>query len=164
MFEVQAETEVDAPVAVVWAVLTDLSAYRAWSTMLHYRGGILAEGGTVQLRLTLPNGPSYNFAPQVIALEPERRFTWRAISGVRGVFDGEHSFELAPLAGGRTRLRNRELYRGLLAPLFQRLPMMRDAPAGFRAMNEEIRARAEALSGAARGEPSAVPPRVRAES
>jgi hypothetical protein len=136
MFEVRAETEVDAPAAVVWAVLTDLGAYSAWSTMLHYRGGALAEGGAVQLRLALPNGPSYNFAPRVIALEPERRFTWRATTGVRGIFDGEHSFELAPLAGGRTRLCNREVYSGLLAPLFQRLPMMRDAPAGFQAMNQ----------------------------
>ncbi len=146
MFVVQAETEIDAPAAVVWAVLTDMEAYDAWSTMLHYRGGALAEGGTIQLRLSLPNGPSYNFAPRVIALEPERRFTWRATTGVRGIFDGEHSFELAPLAGGRTFLLNREQYSGLLAPLLQRLPMMRDAPAGFVAMNEEIRARAEALS------------------
>lgn len=148
MFEIQAETEIDAPTAVVWAVLTDLSAYRVWSTMLHYRGGTLSDGGTVQLRLELPNGLSYDFAPQVIALQPERRFAWRAITGVRGIFDGEHSFELAPLAGGRTQLFNREVYSGLLSPLFQRLPMMRDAPAGFMAMNQEIRARAEALRGA----------------
>lgn len=148
MFVVQAETEIDAPAAVVWAVLTDMEAYDAWSTMLHYRGGALAEGGTIQLRLNLPNGPSYTFAPRVIALEPERRFAWRATTGLRGIFDGEHSFELSPLASGRTFLRNREQYSGLLAPLFQRLPMMRDAPAGFVAMNEEIRARAEALSSA----------------
>lgn len=148
MFVVQAETEIHAPAAVVWAVLTDMEAYDAWNTMLHYRGGALAEGGTIQLRLSLPNGPSYNFAPRVIALEPERRFTWRATTGLRGIFDGEHSFELSPLASGRTSLRNRERYSGLLAPLFQRLPMMRDAPAGFVAMNEEIRARAEALSNA----------------
>ena len=146
MFVVQAETEIAAPTAVVWAVLTDLEAYDAWSTMLHYRGGALAEGGTIQLRLSLPNGPSYTFAPRVIALEPERCFAWRATTGLRGIFDGEHSFELNSLAKGKTLLRNRERYSGLLAPLFQRLPMMRDAPAGFAAMNEQIRARAEALS------------------
>lgn len=148
MFVVQAETEINAPAAVVWAVLTDMEAYDAWSTMLHYRGGALTEGGTVQLRLALPDGPSYSFAPRVIVLEPERRFSWRATTGLRGIFDGEHSFELTPLAGGRTLMRNRERYSGLLAPLFQRLPMMRDAPAGFVAMNKEIRARAEALSAA----------------
>jgi hypothetical protein len=71
----------------------------------------------MQPRLALSNGPSYNFAPRVSVLQPERRFTWRAITGVRGIFDGEHSFELASLAGGRTRLPNREIYSGLLAPL-----------------------------------------------
>jgi hypothetical protein len=146
MFVVQAEIEIDAPAPVVWAVLTHMEAYGAWSSMLHYRGGALAEGSTIQLRLSLPNGPSYSFAPRVIALEPERRFAWRATTGLRGIFDGEHSFELTPLASGRSFLRNREQYSGLLAPLFQRLPMMRDASAGFVAMNEEIRARAEALS------------------
>jgi hypothetical protein len=148
MFVVQAETEINAPAAVVWAVLIDMEAYDAWSTMLHYRGGALAEGSTIQLRLSLPNGPSYSFAPRVIALEPERRFTWRAVTGLRGIFDGEHSFELTPLAGVRTFLRNSERYSGLLAPLFQRLPMMRDATTGFVAMNEEIRTRAEALNAA----------------
>jgi hypothetical protein len=146
MFEVQAETAIAAPVVLVWQVLTDVSRYQEWSTMLHYRGGALAEGAPVQLRLALPDGPSYNFAPQVIALEPERRFVWRATTGLRGIFDGEHHFELRSLDAGQTHLRNREIYSGLLAPIFQRLPMMRDAPAGFAAMNSEIKARAEALS------------------
>jgi hypothetical protein len=144
MFEVQAVTEIEAPAAVVWDVLTKVTQYRAWSTMLHYRGGTLQVGATVQLRLELPGGTGYDFAPQVIALDPERRFAWRAITITRGVFDGEHSFELLPLTETRTRLRNHERYSGLLAPIFKRLPMMRDASAGFEAMNREIQVRAEA--------------------
>jgi hypothetical protein len=145
MFEVQAETDIAAPAAIVWDVLTKVAEYRTWSTMLNYHGGELRVGATIQLGLTPPNATGYNFAPQVITLEHERHFAWRAITLVRGVFDGEHHFEILPLDAAQSRLRNYERYSGLLSPIFQRLPMMRDASAGFEAMNQEIRARAEAL-------------------
>lgn len=70
-------------------------------------------------------------------------FTWRAITLLRGVFDGEHSFVLEPLPNDQTQLINREVYSGLLAPIFKRLPMMQGAEEGFIAMNHEIKAHSE---------------------
>lgn len=45
MVEIQAATEIDALTAAVWAARTDLSAYRAWSTMLHDCGAALSRTG-----------------------------------------------------------------------------------------------------------------------
>jgi len=113
--------------------------------MLHYRGGKLELGTRLALRLSLPNGPSYDFSPEVVVLEEERHFAWLGVTGFKGIFDGEHHFELNRLTQEKTRLVNYERYSGLLSPIFKRLPMMRDAPEGFKAMNEEIRRRSELL-------------------
>jgi hypothetical protein len=141
-FEVRAETTINTPAEIVWQTLTDVDNYHVWSSMLHYQRGKVALGETLNLRLSLPE-TDYSFAPEVVALEPERVFAWRATTGFRGVFDGEHSFVLEPLANQQTRLINREIYSGLLAPIFKRLPMMQGAQAGFVAMNEEIKRHSE---------------------
>jgi hypothetical protein len=40
--------------------------------------------------------------------------------GISGLFDGEHIFTLEPVDGGRTRLRQREVFTGVLVPLLAR--------------------------------------------
>ena len=57
-----------------------------------------------------------------------------------------HVFELSPLPGGGTRLRNREVYSGLLSPLVRRLPAIRNAQPGFDRMNAELKQRTEQRS------------------
>ena len=72
---------------------------------------------------------------------PERFFQWLGSLGVRGVFDGRHSFRLSPTEHG-TRFEHREDFTGLLSFLMS--GSRRDqTEAGFRAMNESLRARAE---------------------
>lgn len=149
-FEVRAEIAIDAPIAIVWDVITDVVRWSEWSTWLRYEGGAVALGSKLELRLTPPNGGGYAFSPEVIALDPpsdasEARFGWIGRTGVRGVFDGEHHFVLRA-EGESTRLLHYERYSGLLSPLMAKLPAMRDAPAGFEAMNAEVKARAEALA------------------
>lgn len=146
MFTISARTLIEAPVSVVWTVLTDFAAYKQWSTMLlPKQPSSPQEGEKITLSLSLPGGPAYTFEPKVITLEENRHFAWRQKTGFPGVFDGEHHFELAVIGNHQTELHNYEHYSGILSPIFKRLPMMQDAPAGFEAMNNEIKARAEAI-------------------
>lgn len=139
---VEHSVDIDAPPARVYDVLTRTGDWPEWSTMLQFRGGTLALGEAVQLGLRTTTA-SYDFTARVTALEPGRAFEWLARTGLPGLFDGRHRFELAPLGAGGCRLRNVEWYTGLLVPIVGRTAMMRAAPAGFAAMNEEIRRRAE---------------------
>lgn len=142
---IEASVEIAAPPERVFAVLTDAAAWASWSTMLVFHGGSLERGGRVHLGLRTA-AASYDFKATVTVFEPGACFEWVARTGVPGLFDGRHRFELTALSQGRTRLRNVERYSGLLTPLITRLPMMRSAPEGFRAMNEELRARAESFA------------------
>jgi hypothetical protein len=135
--------EIAAPPARVFEVLTRAEAWSSWSTLLLFRGGTLERGGRVRLGLRTA-AASYDFWATITVWDPDSCFEWLAHTGIKGLFDGRHRFELTALSEGRTRLRNVEFYTGLLNPVISRLPMMKTAPDGFREMNEQLRARAEA--------------------
>ncbi len=152
-FSASATVEIDAPAERVWEVLVDVERWSEWSSWLAWEGGAFVEGERIALRLTPPNGDGWSFRPTVLAVRPASHLAWVGrTAGLPGLFDGEHHFRLASLPAGRTRLINEERYSGLLSPLVRRLPQMQDLDAGFSAMNNEIRARAEATgpSGARR--------------
>lgn len=112
---------------------------------MHFLGGTLALGETIHLKLEPLGGSGYEFKPKVTQLVENKAFTWLALTGMKGIFDGEHHFELTDAGNGRTQLKNYERYSGLLSPLMKRLPMMKNAQAGFDLMNEEIKKRAESI-------------------
>jgi len=60
---------------------------------------------------------------------------------VPGIFDGEHYFELTETSAG-VRLAQGELFTGLLVPLLS--SMLAGTAKGFAAMNQALKARAEA--------------------
>lgn len=143
-FVIEETVDIDAPPSRVWAVIADHARYAEWNTQLAWLGAPASLGATLHLRLAAEGADPYEFKPLVTAWEPERRFTWLAITGIPRVFDGEHTFTLEPLGERGTRVVNREEYRGVLSLLMKNLPMMAGAPAGFRKMNDELRRRAEA--------------------
>ncbi len=82
------------------------------------------------------------FRPTVTAVDPDTKFEWLGTLGFRGVFDGRHIFELEATGSG-TRFVQREEFTGLLVPLFAR-SLDGKTKAGFEAMNQAIKERAEA--------------------
>ena len=62
--------------------------------------------------------------------------------GIPGIFDGRHHFSLTPTDRG-THLEQSETFTGILTALLLRM-VGEDTENGFRAMNEALKARAEA--------------------
>ena len=80
------------------------------------------------------------FRPTVQVVEEGRKLEWLGRLLMPGVFDGRHTFTLEPTATG-TRLTQEETFTGILVPLTG--GTMAKTEAGFRAMNEALKARAE---------------------
>lgn len=146
MFTVETRVAISAPPERVWQVLLDFERYREWNPLLDYLGGEPAVGERLTLKLNPPSGNGYTFRPVVTSRIENRLFSWIGVTFVRGVFDGEHFFELEPTGNGRTLLTNREAFSGLLAPLMQRTAMLRGAEPGFKSMNELLKHRVEDLA------------------
>lgn len=142
-------TDITAPPDVVWDVLTDTAAFAAWNPFMPRLVGDLAVGQRLEVRIEPPGGRGMTFRPTVTAVEHGRRLEWLGRLGVPGVFDGRHSFTLAPLPGGGTRLTQAESFTGVLVPLTGRT--LARTEEGFAAMNEALRVRAEAHAASSAG-------------
>ncbi|HMI90065.1 MAG TPA: SRPBCC domain-containing protein [Polyangiales bacterium] len=142
--ELRTEIEIAAPPAKVWAILTDFAAYPSWNPFVVSLEGALAQGAPLVARMRPPGSArAMTFKPHVTALEAEKRFAWFGTLPIPGLFGGEHGFELIALGPDRVRFVHGEKFRGLLIPLLRK-SLDGATRAGFVAMNEALKKRAEA--------------------
>src|SRR5918911_4648575 len=112
--EIRDEIVIEAPPAAVWAVLTEGARYPEWNPFVRRLEGELQMGGRIVVEIAPPGGRAMTFKPTLLAVQPERELRWLGRLFVRGLFDGEHRFELEPVAEGRTRFVQSERFSGVL--------------------------------------------------
>lgn len=133
---------IDAPISTVWEILMDQQAYPQWNPFIKQLQGDLTPGKTIEATIQPPGQKAMRFTPTVKVNEPEQEFRWLGHLFFPGIFDGEHYFLLEEIGGGQTKFTHGEQFRGLFAGLL--LMMIGDSTkAGFIAMNEALKARAE---------------------
>jgi len=139
-FEIRHDIEINASPETVWKAILNFPNYKAWNTQLVFLGGDVQANGNLHLKLSATGTEPYEFKPIISSWEENKKFAWLAqTAGIPRIFDGEHFFELKDLGNGKTLLTNREEYRGILSLIFKNLPMMKDAPQGFKKMNVELK-------------------------
>jgi hypothetical protein len=141
---IHTEIEIDAPVASVWAVLSDFDAYPDWNPFLPRLEvhGPLAAGTRLKVRLAAPGGKPVTLRPKLLSVDAPHELRWLGRLGVPGIFDGEHRFELTATDAGGTRFVQAESFHGILVP---RLRKTRSRAAeGFALMNAALKSRVEA--------------------
>ena len=134
-------TDIAAPVQTVWAELSAVAKYAEWNPFITTLQGELVEGGRLKVRIVPTGGRAMTFRPTITVVEEGKRLEWLGRLVLPGVFDGRHSFLLEDLGGGVTRLTQAEEFSGLLVPLTGTI--LERTHAGFEAMNEALRLRAE---------------------
>ncbi len=137
------DIRIDAPVATVWRVLTDLPRHPEWNPFIRDIRGDLRDGGRLTVAIAPPGGKGMTFRPVVLTFAPERELRWRGRLLVPGLFDGEHWFRLEPEGAG-TRFHHGEDFSGLLVALMGGGAMWDRTRDGFAAMNAALKRRAEA--------------------
>jgi hypothetical protein len=131
---IHTELEIDAPPERVWETLTDLASYEEWNPNVTFAAGTLEEGAEVDLRIQPTHGRERSITATVTAVEPQRTLQWVGTVGGRWLFEGQHTFELQPLDGNRTRFVNRERVSGVTAPIVVR----DDSAQAYEAMNHAL--------------------------
>ncbi len=141
--QLQTEIEIDATPEQVWAILTDFAAYPAWNPFIKYIRGIPKPGTQLEVRIQPSGAKGMTFRPSVLIADAGRELRWLGRFLLPSVFDGEHRFEIEPLASGKVRFRQSEQFSGMLVPIF-RGSLERDTKRGFEEMNQALKTRAEA--------------------
>ena len=144
MYSVEASAEINATPERVWQVLSDLKSWREWQEFLDVQEGEPVQGTRLKVRFTPPGGMKATLRPVVLRAEPGRELRWLGHVGVKGIFDGEHSFHIEPAGDGRVRFVQREEFRGALVWLFRAMGELRKAVAGFENFNRGLKEQAEA--------------------
>jgi hypothetical protein len=135
--EIKTEILIGAGPAKVWETLTDFDNYPAWNPFIRSLTGEVAVGNKIKVVLQ-----GMTFVPRVLTFEKNREFRWLGHLFVKGLFDGEHKFELIDNKNGTTTFIQSEKFNGMLVPLFKR-QLDRDTKEGFIAMNKKLKLKAE---------------------
>lgn len=142
MQEIRTSIEIDAPTEGVWNVLSDFDSYPDWNPFVRSIAGTLAEGEKLEVHLGASGKKAMRIAPVITAVTTGEEFAWLGHLGVKGIFDGQHHFQLTRTERG-TRLDHFEEFSGALSPIV--LAAMRTSiTRGFEEMNQALKGRVEA--------------------
>lgn len=142
-FVIDLETDIAAPPAVVWEVITDLRRYGEWNPFVVACESTLRPGEAITMQVKLGRRPQKQ-VEWMTDYDEGRGFAYRMKPVPAGALSSERSHALEDLGGNRTRYRSHFALKGWLAPLVRGLLGGR-LQAGFGGMTEGIRQRAEAL-------------------
>ena len=122
----------------VWEVLSDFSAYGAWSNFSRVDGEP-SVGSTLRMRM-----PGFWFTSTVTEAAPHRRLQWEAKIITGSLFLGAHDFTFTPLGDGGTRVINTETFSGALTKPFEGLFAKGHNDSGYAEFNRALKSRVEA--------------------
>jgi hypothetical protein len=141
--EIKTEIEISAPPAKVWSIISDINNWQEWSPIIKESQGTVSVGS--ELTITMigkeegKNGPKYN--PIITELEQPNYLRWRAYMLTGFIFTNDKIIELEETSSG-TRLIHKELFKGLLAPIFCG-QMEKGVPPMLNSMNKALKDLAE---------------------
>jgi hypothetical protein len=146
MREIRTEVEIAASPEKVWSILTDFNHWKEWNPIVNQVSGLASLGSKLTVTMRGENGkdgPKY--MPTVTVFEEPKSFRWRGKMMAGFLFTNDKVFELEKTGFG-TRLIHKELFSGMLVPLFwskfnEHVPLM------LNSMNDALKRTAEKSSG-----------------
>jgi len=141
--EIKTEIEISAPPSKVWSIISDINNWQEWSPIIKESQGTASIGS--ELTITMigkekgEDGPKYN--PVITELDEPNTLRWRAQMLAGFVFTNYKELELEETSSG-TKLTHKELFKGLLAPLFCG-QMEEGVPPMLNSMNKALKDLAE---------------------
>ena len=142
MKEIRTEIEIQASDKRVWQLLTDFASFPQWNPFMRQAVGEPKTGARLEVRIQPSGASGMTFRPTVLKVEPNRELRWLGHLLMPGLFDGEHILTIESLAENRVRFVQREIFTGILVPLFAH-GLDTDTRRGFEEMNRALKALAE---------------------
>src|SRR5512145_2346739 len=142
MHEIRTEIEIEATPEKIWSILLDFAGYAQWNPFIRSIDGIADQGSRLKVSIQPPGAGSMTFRPTLLAVVPGRELRWRGRVLLPGIFDGEHYFQIVPLAGERVKFIQGEIFSGILVGMMKS-SLDGKTKKGFIAMNKALKLLAE---------------------
>ena len=134
---------IQAPAEVIWEIVHDLPAWAEWNPTYTAAAGEIRIGGTLVLTLALPGQPPQEIRPKVLEWVPGEQLHWQ-LTMMGGLIRTLRYIEIEARGPANTIVDNGELFGGFMGPSLGKR-VGGTVRRGFRAMNEALKVRAEAV-------------------
>ncbi|MCI0418645.1 MAG: SRPBCC domain-containing protein [Acidobacteria bacterium] len=149
MKEIHTAIDIHASAEHVWNLLTDLERFSEWNPFIWRASGTIRSGEGLIIEIRPPNSKAMTLRPTVLKAEPNRELRWLSQFFLPKLLDREHIFTIESQGARRVRFVQREIYTGLLVPLFWGR-INNKIRRGFKAMNMVLKWQAENAAVASR--------------
>jgi hypothetical protein len=140
--EIKTELLIQAEPEKIWKVFTQFEDYPKWNPFVKSIQGNVELGATIIVKLSPPGAKGMIFKPKVLAFQKNTEFRWLGKLLFKGLFDGEHIFQLIDHQNGTTTFIHSERFTGILVPLFWK-QLDNQVRQGFIMMNAALKERVE---------------------
>jgi len=144
MKKIESKIVINASAEKVWNTLMDHPSYSKWNPFILKIGGSTQVGEVLQAQLKIKGIKPMDIKPKVIENIANKEFRWKGKLFVKGLFDGEHYFQLTTISPDKVQFTQGEIFTGVLSnTLFKMIGS--DTLAGFEAMNRALKSVIEDL-------------------
>jgi hypothetical protein len=137
--EIKTEILINATPEKVWSILTNFDNYPNWNPFIKSLNGEVKVGKKITVSIEPLNSKGMTFKPKVISFVTNKELKWLGHLLFKGLFDGEHKFELIDNGNGTTTFKQSEKFKGIFVGLLN----LENTKKGFEAMNEKLKELAE---------------------
>ena len=141
MREIKTKITINASKEKVWNTFIKVEKYGEWNPFIESIHGNLQVGEQIEVRLTPPDGKAMTFKPTVLVFDENKEFRWLGKLFFKGVFDGEHYFQLIDNQDGTMTFIHGEKFKGFLVGLMGSI--LDNTKKGFELMNEALKKEVE---------------------
>ncbi len=142
-YRVEDRIGIQAPAEIIWEVVYDLERWSEWNPTYPKASGAIRIGEPLALTLALPGQAEQEIRPRVLDWVPNEQLHWQ-LSLLGGMIKTLRYIEIEALAEAGCVVDNGEIFGGLMGSSLGRR-MSGPVRRGFRAMNEALKERAEAI-------------------
>ena len=134
---------IQAPAEVIWEIVHDLGRWHEWNPTYPQAAGQVRIGEEIAVTLALPGQPAQELKPRILDWVPNEQLHWE-LRMMGGMIKTMRYIEIESVGEENSVVDNGELFRGLMGPSLGKR-MGRTVQRGFKAMNEALKERAEAM-------------------
>jgi len=140
--QISTQIEINATPDKVWNILMNFEAYAEWNPFIKSISGEAIVGKHIKASIQPPDAMVMAVKPMVLANNKNTEFRWLGKLLFKGLFDGEHIFQLIDNNDGSTTFIQSEKFEGILVSLFSKMLDVNTVN-GFNMMNRALKQKAE---------------------
>ena len=115
--EILTQIEIKSSKEKIWNLLMDFDHYPDWNPFIIKMKGQAEVGHKIEVLLSTGKGKTMLFKPTILKKDLNREFRWIGKLGIKGIFDGEHFFQIQDSHEGTCTFFHGEKFSGILVPL-----------------------------------------------